>query len=171
MPKKKKGKGLILGSGFSGYSSFKKTKNITVDINIDCKPDLIWDLNERPLPFKDNEFDIIYAFEVLEHLGRQGDWKGFFDEFGEYHRILKKLGLMIITVPTKDNNCFLSEPGHTRVLEPITFNFLSQDFYKEQIKESRCVTDYRYYWNKNFNTCHAEKTTSGDRWYIIIQKT
>ena len=164
-----KNKGLILGSGSIDYPQYRKTDNIKIDINPDCGADIVHDLEDLPLPFKDKEFSVIYAFEVLEHVGRQGNWKGFFDEFAEYYRILKNLGLMIITIPSKENNCYLSEPGHTRVLEPITFNFLEQEFYKRNIGVT-CSSDYRWYWKNNFNLVRYEKIGDNDRWFIVLQK-
>src|SRR6185437_13256763 len=61
----------------------------TLDLDPQSNPDVIWDLNSLPLPFATAQFDEIHAYEVLEHLGRQGDWRGFFAEWNEYYRILK----------------------------------------------------------------------------------
>ena len=52
---------------------------VTIDYNKDHKPNIVWDLNQRPLPFDDNQVDEIHAYEVLEHLGNgQGDWQSWF---------------------------------------------------------------------------------------------
>ena len=48
---------------------------VTLDINLDHKPDVAHDLTTLPYPFDDNTFDEIYAYEVLEHTGAQGDYK------------------------------------------------------------------------------------------------
>ena len=45
----------------------------TLDINPDHNPDLVFDLMQITLPFEDNTFDEIHAYEVLEHTGAQGD--------------------------------------------------------------------------------------------------
>ncbi len=57
-----------MGDGFvSDY--FKKFPNIevtTYDIDPALNPDVVGDV--RHLPFKDNEFDIVVAYQVLEHI-------------------------------------------------------------------------------------------------------
>ena len=166
MPKKKY-KLLNLGSGNS--LDTEKHDCVRIDNDPNSKPDILWDLNKHPLPFKDKEFDAIYAIDVLAHLGRQGDYKFFFKEFNEYWRILKRLGLMFITVPTNKNIWLLAEPGHTRVLTPDTFAFLSQDFYKQV--GIACVSDYRYLWKHNFNLAEFKKIDNDNRWQITLQKT
>jgi len=50
---------------------------VTLDINPDAKPSVIFDLELITLPFKANLFDEIHAYEVLEHVGRQGDLRFF----------------------------------------------------------------------------------------------
>ncbi len=102
---------------------------VTADIDPSTGCDVVCDLNDDSLPFSDAEFDEIYAFEVLEHIGKQGDWRGFFDQFGEYHRILKDDGRMFISVPSTHSPWALGDPGHTRVLPIECFYFLSQDHY------------------------------------------
>jgi hypothetical protein len=54
------------------------TNLITLDINPDVKPSVVFDLEVTNLPFKANLFSEIHAYEVLEHVGKQGDWRFFF---------------------------------------------------------------------------------------------
>lgn len=48
---------------------------------------------EDGLPFEDNQFDIVNAGEVIEHLY---DTKNFFEEA---HRVLRERGILLFTVP------------------------------------------------------------------------
>ena len=50
----------------------------TLYYNADHKPDMVWNLmwNDVLPPTWKNEFDEIHAYEVLEHLGQQGDGVG-----------------------------------------------------------------------------------------------
>ena len=75
---------LLIGAGHSRekriwlkeYSQFQNL--VTLDINPDCKPSVVADLNcWTDLPFKADTFDEIHAYEVLEHVGKQGDWRFF----------------------------------------------------------------------------------------------
>jgi len=121
---------------------------VTLDMNPNCGADVVHDLEQHPLPFDDNTFDEIAAYDVLEHIGRQGDWKGFFDEFAEYWRILKPGGMFGIVVPIGPD--YHADPGHTRHFGQTWFGFLDQECYERRLAAGEPVTDYRWYWRKDF---------------------
>jgi len=128
---------------------------VTLDMNPHCLPTVLWNLEQRPLPFKDQEFDEMGAYDVLEHIGRQGDWKGYFDEFAEYWRILKPGGLFGVIVPVGVD--VLADPGHTRFFSKNYFGFLTQKFYTENLDAGRSVTDYRWYISRWWEIVHGEE--------------
>ena len=72
---------------------------VTLDIEPRHKTDIVHDLNILPWPFRDEEFEEVHAYEILEHLGQQGDAKSFFAHFGEIYRILKPSGILAGSVP------------------------------------------------------------------------
>lgn len=81
-------KKLNLGSG-----EFLKPGYINVDLYSISEPDIRHDLNQLPYPFLDNEFDLIEADHVLEHL------HDVFAVMREIHRIGKQGALVWIRVP------------------------------------------------------------------------
>lgn len=121
---------------------------VTLDMDPNCGADVLHDLDVRPLPFRDNTFDEMGAFDVLEHVGRQGDWKGYFEEFRDYWRILKPGGLFFILVPVFRD--WFADPGHTRFFSQNHFGFLSQKFYADNLAAGTAVTDYRWFWKRDF---------------------
>ena len=139
---------------------------IGLDIKEPC--DVLHDLNIHPLPFEDEEFDEIYAFHVLEHIGRQGDWKFFFEEFTEYHRILKPLGILRAIVPSIRSVWLWGDPGHTRAFPPQWLQYLRQDVYEDQIGKTG-MADYRGVWKGHFNTLWV-KDSDVDYVEFLIQK-
>jgi predicted SAM-dependent methyltransferase len=70
----------------------KKIKGM-VNIDFYGNPDLKWDLNVFPYPFKKDSIDFVLCKHVLEHLKEPEKF------FLEIHRILKKGGNLKIIVP------------------------------------------------------------------------
>jgi ubiquinone/menaquinone biosynthesis C-methylase UbiE len=69
----------------------KAKKYVTIDVDPRSGADIIGDAHE--LPFKDGEFDIIIANNVIEHFYNPTQ------AIAEMHRVLKKSGHIYFTVP------------------------------------------------------------------------
>ena len=82
------GKKLNLGSG-----EFRKEGYVNNDYYSVSKPDILHNLNDFPYPFNDNEFNLIEADHVLEHLENP------FTVMRELHRISVDNALLKIKVP------------------------------------------------------------------------
>ncbi len=165
---------LFLGAGNSLHKRVRAPdapeypdEPVTLDIDPQCKPDVIHDLNVRPLPFKDLEFDEIHAYEVLEHIGTQGDWRGFFEEWNEYHRILRPGGLFCGTCPSAESRWCWGDPGHTRVIMPETFVFLNQEEYRRQVGHTP-MTDYRAVYQGDFRLLFS--SDNGDTYSFALER-
>lgn len=146
---------LLLGCGNSRdkkvhwSGTTKEWANLTtLDIDPTVEPDIEWDLNKIPLPFDENTFDEVHAYECLEHCGTQGDWRFFLDQFADFHRILKPGGHFVGTVPMWDSPWAWSDPGHTRVITMKSLIFLDQREYV-QVGETS-ITDYRPWYRADF---------------------
>jgi len=81
---------LNLGSGNDYRKGYVNVDRVKMP-----KVDFVHDLNDLPLPFKDNSAEEIRLIHVLEHLKKQS-LKKFFDEL---YRICKPNGLIFIEVP------------------------------------------------------------------------
>lgn len=92
------GRILDLASGTkrpSYYRFLKVDKNsdiVSVDISDERKPDIKADL-EKPFSFKDNDFDCVFCFNLLEHI------YNYQNVIGEASRVLRDNGRLIGTVP------------------------------------------------------------------------
>src|SRR5690349_14290483 len=137
----------------------------TLDIDPASKPDVLHDLNVTPWPFEDNTFSEIHAYEVLEHLGQQGDYKSFFAHFYEIWRILKPNGMLFATCPGNRQTWTWGDPGHTRMISAETITFLDQEQYKKQVGHSG-MTDYRWCWKGDLYPLHAQQ--EGESFFVFI---
>jgi SAM-dependent methyltransferase len=125
---------------------------VTLDINPAHKPDVVWDLTVLPLPFEDDTFDEIHAYEVLEHVGTQGDYKLFFAQFSEFYRILKPDGHFLATVPAVGSEWVWGDPSHTRLVHPNNIWYLKQASYDMVGKTP--ISDFRYIYKADFDIVH-----------------
>jgi hypothetical protein len=138
----------------------------TLDHNPDHKPDVVWDLNNLPLPFEDDSFDEIHAMEVLEHVGRQGDWRFFFDQF---------VRLLAHAEARRGAHGHLSrhpssvwawaDPSHTRVIAPETFIFLSQPNYRQV--GATAMSDFRNVYRADFDLIHSEMVNDTSHAFVL----
>jgi predicted SAM-dependent methyltransferase len=112
---------LDLGAGFRKQEGFT-----SVDNDPTSKPDVCWDLNKTPYPFKDSSVDYIYSAQVLEHLSLHS-----IEFFKECHRILKPNGKLEFWLPNmwnwkyrilflfgKGTESLEWHPYHTKMLSP-----------------------------------------------------
>lgn len=125
-----------------------------LDLDPLCEPDVIWDLAELPLPFEDDSFNEIHAYEILEHTGQQGVWRFFFAQFQDLWRILRPNGLLFGSSPSLQSPWLWGDPGHSRVISPQSFYFLDQSHYAQIGQTS--MTDYRHVYRGDFKLVHSQ---------------
>ena len=89
-----------------GCGEFKKEGYVNLDIRPDVGADIVHDLQEFPYPIPGNEFDLVEADHVLEHL------RDPFQVMRELHRITKNGGLVVIRTPHFSRG--FSHPEHQR---------------------------------------------------------
>jgi SAM-dependent methyltransferase len=82
------GRALDIGCGWRVYCQ----KAVRLDINLDYSPDVVAD-TQKSLCFRDNSFDTVLMFDVLEHLEYPHQ------ALEEVKRVLKPGGILYITVP------------------------------------------------------------------------
>ena len=141
----------------------------TLDYNNDHKPDVVWDLmNPSGLPFEENTFDEIHAYEVLEHTGAQGDYKFFFWQFSDFWRVLKPNGYLLATCPSRHSVWALGDPSHTRVMQKEQLVFLEQWRYVAVGKTS--MSDFRSIYKADFEIIAANEDEDTFRFILKAKK-
>ncbi len=94
-------------------------------IGIDIRPlpgvDFVHDIENLPLPFKDETFTLLSASHVLEHINPHKF--GFIKFMDECWRILKHDGQFRIATPMGGSMHFLADPTHINPIVPHTFHY------------------------------------------------
>ena len=146
---------LLIGCGNSRRKKLTLDDNwrwselVTMDHDPNCGADITHDLEAMPWPVADDTFDEVHAYCVLEHLGRQGDFRAFFAHFAEIYRVLKPGGQLFAICPSRTDKWLWGDPSHTRVIQPESLVFLSQKQYAEQVGKTP-MTDFRWLWKGDF---------------------
>jgi SAM-dependent methyltransferase len=116
------------------------------------------DLEKLPYSWaSDNEYNEIHAYDVLEHTGQQGDWRFFFSQFSELHRILRPNGLLVASVPQWGSMWAWGDPSHKRIISLGTLAFLSQGHYAQHVGTTK-MSDFRFYYKADFELEFKEET-------------
>jgi hypothetical protein len=139
-------------------------KVVTLDVDSRVKPDLWCDLNAQPpwhacamepgqtyelLP---DYWDEIHAYQVLEHLGQQGDAVSFFGHFQELWRLLKPDGYLVVAVPSRFSGWLWGDPSHRRAIVEEQLPFLDQAEYIRQCDgpNPTSMSDFRNIYRGDF---------------------
>lgn len=89
-----------------GCGEFRKDGYVNLDIRSDVGAEVVHDLQRFPYPLPDNEFDLVEADHVLEHL------RDPFAVMRELHRVAKQNGTVVIRTPHFSRG--FSHPEHQR---------------------------------------------------------
>lgn len=138
---------------------------VTLDLTPETGADVVHDLEVFPYPFEDGAFEEIHLYEVLEHTGKQGDWRFFFRQFDELYRILEPGGYVFATCPSMFSPWLWGDPGHTRAITPECLIFLDRSRYD---CENTPMTDYRPYFKADFEVCGGSEDK--DSFRFILRK-
>lgn len=90
-------------------------------IGVDIRPglgiDVVHNLNVYPWPFANNEFDLIHASHILEHL------EDMVRAVEEIHRITKPGGLVRVLMPHFSSSDFFTDPTHKHPVSSRSFDY------------------------------------------------
>ncbi len=172
---------LLIGCGHArdkrlwmpGPTKLTEFQNLTtLDSDASCKPDLVFDMNNPQsdwdwlLKSVAERFDEVHAYEVLEHIGRQGDAPGFFQFFWNLWGLLKPGGHLLATVPSRFSPWLWGDPGHTRAILPESLHFLDQTVYPGVAPQS----DYRWCYKGDFKIVRSEDDRTLHRFILQAVK-
>jgi len=94
--------------------------------------DIMWDLNELPWPWRDEEFGEIHAMSVLEHLNID-----LLQSIDECWRILASGGMLRVRVPYWRHETCWRDPTHRRGYTMSTFDLFDPS--------TKAGTEYGFY--------------------------
>lgn len=118
---------------------------IGVDISEDTDVDVIHDLNVFPYPFSDNEFDYVYADNVIEHLDN------VVKVMEELHRISKNHATIKIIVPFFRSHYAFIDPIHKHFFTVRSFDYFDpqKDFNRLYKYSRRCFKVKKVLFDEN----------------------
>lgn len=131
---------LDFGAGWDPITKEMPAKKIIkVDGQKKFNPDILFNFNSPVFPFKNNYADLIFAGELLEHLINP------FLFLKETHRILRKGGFLILSVPN-----ITSLKNRLRVIFGLMPNFNALKYPVEEDQQWHHHSDWTLGWLKVF---------------------
>ena len=113
-----------LGCGTTPRNIFRASEIFGVDIVDHGHPQIRQaDLARQPIPFADNSFDFCTAFDLIEHIPRNGEGGSlpFIALMNEIYRILKPGGLLLHSTPSYPSKHAFQDPTHVNIITEDTF--------------------------------------------------
>jgi SAM-dependent methyltransferase len=132
---------LNLGSGFHRLGA----EYINVDRERSVNPDVLWDLENFPYPWKSESIDEVIINHTLEHLSP------YKQVMQELYRICKPGALIHITVPWVFHINQWSDPTHVRAITPLGLQLLSRNLNERWIKGGYSNSPLAIYWGIDFD--------------------
>ncbi len=129
-----------------GCGKNKKAGYIGIDIDKQCKPDIVYDLS-KGIPLENASVDEINAAHFIEHLEDKEKL------MKEIHRVLKPGGKFLFEVPSTKGEGAWNHPGHKSYWNKTSFSFWIDDHLLED--------------RPKFNKIALEEEEHGDSIYVI----
>lgn len=123
---------------------------VNLDILDNVKKDIKHDLNIYPWPFDDNEFDVVYCIDVLEHLEKPAK------AVEEMHRICKNNAKIIIRSPHFSSQVAHVDLQHVKSFSVQVFNdysgkgghsYETNVVFNILVNKILFLKGYKYFWN------------------------
>lgn len=139
-----------------------------VEINIDEDPGvkgaIKHNLDFTPWPVRHNCFDEVHAYEVLEHMGEQGNIHSFFNTFREIWTVLKPGGILCASTPDYRSMWAFGDPDHKRVINHGTITFLIKEKYDLGLRPVYKHLVEPYWWSLEHSNYDDE------RYWFVLKK-
>ncbi len=114
--------------------------------------DVVWNIEETPLPFSNNEFDYVNCSHILEHV------QNFIPLMEELYRIIKNKGVIHIEVPNYRSEGAFTDPTHKRFFTLNTFNYFTEDL---------PLSTLNYYSTARFEIISKKKRVNGRKLNLV----
>lgn len=116
---------LRIGCGFDHSGDYTN-----LDISDTCNPDIVHDIRKEFPMFKDNQFDEVQAWGVLEMILPNEEFRLVLNEIW---RILKPNGILDGQVPSTDPRVLMIDPFDRRWFHPETWKYFDyrENAYKQ----------------------------------------
>ena len=119
-------KTLDLGSGPNPNNPFNADEIYGIDIINDLGKNIFSaDLAIEPIPFEDNYFEYVTAFQFIEHMPRviyiPKRRNPFIELMNEIYRVLKANGIFLSVTPAYPHAAAFQDPTHVNIITEETF--------------------------------------------------